>query len=41
MVIGVFLGEKPTGGFEIDITGVVEQADYIEVLIKIGCIHPK
>ena len=35
MVVGAFLGEKPTGGYDIEITGVLEQNDYIEVLIKI------
>ncbi|MBC8390662.1 MAG: protease complex subunit PrcB family protein [Actinobacteria bacterium] len=35
IVVGVFLGEKPTGGYNIEITEVLEQNDYIEVLIKI------
>ena len=34
MVIGVFMGEKATGGFSIEIIDVLEQKDYIEILIK-------
>ena len=36
MVIGVFLGEKPTGGYSVEITDVLKQKDYIEFLIKIN-----
>lgn len=36
MVVGVFLGEKPTGGYSVEITDVSIQKDYIEFLIKIN-----
>lgn len=36
MVIGVFLGEKPTGGYTVEISDVLKQDDYIEFLIKIN-----
>ena len=35
IVVGVFLGEKPTGGYSIEITDVLKQNDFIEFLIKI------
>jgi len=35
MVVGVFLGIKPTGGYSIEITDVLKHNDYIEFLIKI------
>jgi hypothetical protein len=36
IIIGVFLGEKPTGGYDIEITGVLEKGNYIEVLYKVA-----
>jgi hypothetical protein len=36
MVVGVFLGEKQTGGYSVEITDVLIQKDYIEFLIKIN-----
>ncbi|MFC1801459.1 protease complex subunit PrcB family protein [Nanoarchaeota archaeon] len=34
MVIAVFLGTKPTGGYTIEITEVVETEDSLEVYVK-------
>jgi len=36
MVVGVFLGEKQTGGYEVEVTDVLDQNDYIEFQIKIN-----
>jgi hypothetical protein len=34
MVIAVFMGEKATGGFSIEVVDVLEQKDYVAILIK-------
>jgi len=34
MVVGVFIGEKPSGGYDVEVTGVLNQKEYIEFLIK-------
>ncbi|MCL4416925.1 MAG: protease complex subunit PrcB family protein [Actinobacteria bacterium] len=40
MVVGVFLGEKPTGGYTVEISDVLKQDKYIEFLIKINEPNP-
>ena len=35
MVVAVFMGEKPTGGYSIDIKDVLKKKDNIEFLIKV------
>ena len=35
MVVAVFMGEKPTGGYSIEIKDVLNKKDHIEFLIKI------
>lgn len=34
MMLAVFMGEKPTGGFSVEITEIIETEDSVEVLIK-------
>jgi len=41
IVVGVFLGEKPTGGYEVEITDILDQNDYIEFQIKINELGPE
>lgn len=36
MVVGAFLGEKPTGGYTVEISDALKQDKYIEFLIKIN-----
>lgn len=35
MIIGVFIGEKPTGGYDVEVIEVLDRKEHIELLLKI------